>query len=149
MHRIAFITLAVLISGCANLPASDAGHTVYPAVHHQAAPGAAVEHARVQVFPGRSERYTELARGAYGDMPRAGLLNRNEPPGRAGNGYLQDLLVTFDCDYSNPAARFPAAAVYVQLKVLNHDPRGQDYREWIWRDFVVRGVCERAQNAAR
>jgi len=64
-------------------------------------------------------------------------------PGAA-HGTLRDLLITFECDYSNPAARFSPAAAYVQLKVLNHDPRGEDYRRWVFRDFVVRGVCERA-----
>lgn len=149
MHRIAFIIAMAALSGCASLPAAQSGHTVVPAIHRQQTPGNAIEHAAAPPFAGHGERYIDLAHGAYGNVPQAGLFNRKFPPDRAAHGSLRDLLITFDCDYSNSAPRFSPAAVYVQLKALNDYPRGEDYRRWVFRDFVVRGVCERALTATK
>lgn len=165
MHRIAALTALATLAGCAALPitpfslmpsptsapdhSTPNAHTEIRAVYVQGNRGSSVEHAQAPLFAiAEDERYTHLAFGPYGDEPMAQISNRIYPPGRAAHGNLNDLVATFDCDFSNPAARFSPAAVYVQLELLNDDPRGPDYREWVRTDFVVRGVCSKLTDDA-
>jgi hypothetical protein len=70
MHKLTVaLILCPVLNSCAALSAIPAGHTEYAAIHRQQMPGSAVERAAAQPFAGHGARYTELAKGAYGDVP--------------------------------------------------------------------------------